>query len=353
MRVKNYLVNNLSQIAKTIKADLGESAVILNTKQLEDGRYEVIAGADPEIGRGSQRHKTKPTNNYANLSSNKKSKVVDFAANKSPKTNSNGKINMLPEILKQVLFILNNSGMTTDSAITFVRRYCASWEKYDDPEKLLRDSLERSLQTIGEIPDGSHFFIGYPGEGKTSLIMKAAFHIRESGRRVAILNLDHTKIGAGDDLEKFAGWSGFGFLNIDDLSDLSRLRQVGVICLIDTPGNLTYEMITSEPFKTGNIHLVCDVTRNLPGQIWREQKSRNNYLALTKLDYLNEPGKIIEKFVEVQRPLSFMSKGPKTPDDFAIFDSHKIANMILGSNENKGNLFTSWMNKLQKIRKSS
>lgn len=340
MRVKSFLVENLGSVGGKIRAELGDEAVILSTKQLTDGRFEVIAASErssSQMVRGSLKEKS-----YANLAVDKKHKS-DTAGMANITANH---IEILPEILKQVLFMLINNGMSKDLAVGFVQKSCKKWEKYDNPEQLLCDTIRYQVKTIGDIADGAHFFVGYPGEGKTSLIMKTAHFLRENGRAVAILNIDHTKIGAGDDLEKFSSWGNFPYLNINNLSDLAKLRKNGVVCLIDTPGNLGYDILSQQSIRDGIVHFVCDVSRSLPSSLWHGVQSKNSFLALTKVDYMTQSCKILEKYVSKGYPLSFISNGAKVPDDFEIAESNLLINLITGKKE--GNTKKTWMSKLRK-----
>ena len=367
MRVKNYIVENLRTANRVITEDLGENAVIISTKPVGGGKYEIVAASEGSTmeSPSSQIDSKNGQFHFAEVSDEKKfpppnetqaapsqgnlaERIKPFKPQyEAQNSQEHQRQVFMPEVLRQAAFILHNRGVDIDLAIDFVTNFVRGWEKNPYPEQLLRESIERGIQVLGSVPDGVHFFVGYPGEGKSSTIMKLAHHLNEQNRLVAILSLDHSKIAAGEELSNFAQWSGIGYAKIDTPAELQALRRDGVVCLIDTPGNpkdrFWLDAFSDEDF----VHLVLDPGRENISPEFFSNLGKKRYLSLTKTDFLRSKGRILTTAMKNKRlPISFISNGPKVPNDIMIPSSSDICSMILG--ETKKQKRNKWINSFRK-----
>jgi flagellar biosynthesis GTPase FlhF len=384
MRVKTYTVDDVRSAFKLIKGDLGESAVVISTKPVAGGRYEIIAAAEEtkDINvKGNPRPDmaiTEPHNlsireysqNPHNFSIREYSQspqnlsIREFAQSPAKQTinrheekkpvSEDARESFLPEIHKQALFLLINSGIPRENALLLLGRYGIG-EKLTMPVELARSVLIKGIKTMNdESPKGKsimgggvHVFSGMPGEGKTSLIMKVAFMLQNTGQNVAVITTDHAKIAAGEELRRFCEWSNIPFFALDRPDEFTRLVRDETVVLVDTPGNPFSDNMYGSIFSEDTVHHVIDATRENHSAFIREIYCQRHYLAITKADLATSGGTALKRHFETGMPLSFISTGSKVPDDIMVATPEKLCLRALKSNnETKEQTKKSWIKRL-------
>ncbi len=172
-------------------------------------------------------------------------------------------------------------------------------------------------------------FIGPPGAGKTTTLIKIAIRECLTGRQpVRILSVDPYRVAAHERLRSLAALVGVGFSAINStpefLAGVEESRNKGIV-LVDTPGCSLSEMDGAEEIAAAmarvankQIHLV------LPASMKREDLMRAvraysvfapDYLLFTKLDETASLGAVLSAALEAAKPLSFFTTGQNIPED--------------------------------------
>jgi flagellar biosynthesis protein FlhF len=202
----------------------------------------------------------------------------------------------------------------------------------------LRALVEPALQDMGLHGFGGtqqpgsprvRALVGPNGAGKTTLVMKlAAVEAVRKGRRVALITLDDQRIGAVEQLRIYAGILGVPLAVVTSpeearraLGDFSSMDSL----LIDTPGVSPGETDRrSEVRRLLNalacreVHLVLNAgsrEADLMAVIESWKRVPVGGLAFTRLDETGVCGSLLGVLIRSQLPLSWLSTGPRIPED--------------------------------------
>lgn len=215
----------------------------------------------------------------------------------------------------------------------------------------LRDLAAPALQDMGlrasvdtDEPGSARVLalVGPNGAGKTSMVMKlAAKESVRKGRRVALMTLDDQRIGAVEQLRIYAGILGVPLAVVtsaadarqalDDWSSMDRI-------LIDTPGVSPGETERRSEvrqilhaLKCREVHLVLNAgsrETDLMAVIEAWKKVPVSGLAFTRLDETGVYGSLLNVLIRSQLPLSWLSTGPRIPEDVAERSLELLVNRL-------------------------
>lgn len=187
-------------------------------------------------------------------------------------------------------------------------------------------------------------FVGPPGTGKTSLLIKLA--VRESAAvrgPVEILSCDSRRIGAGEPLRTLAAIAGFNFDLVPVPERLPKYiaarRQAGLI-LIDTPGFAPSETEDMQPLaavlrKISGIetHLVVTAqtrTADLSNAAERYRVFEPGWIAATRWDEAESSGGVVSLAASTGWPVSWLGTGPSVPEHVEAASKDALLDRILG-----------------------
>jgi flagellar biosynthesis protein FlhF len=189
--------------------------------------------------------------------------------------------------------------------------------------------LRGSVETGEPGPSRAMALVGPNGAGKTSMVMKlAAIEAVRKGRRVALMTLDDQRIGAVEQLQIFAGILGVPLAVVTSaadarqvLEDWSSMDRI----LIDTPGvspgeserrSEVRQILTA--LKCREVHLVLNAgsrEADLMAVIAAWKRGPVSCLAFTRLDETGVCGSLLNVLIRSQLPVSWLSTGPRIPED--------------------------------------
>jgi flagellar biosynthesis protein FlhF len=171
--------------------------------------------------------------------------------------------------------------------------------------------------------------VGPSGGGKTTLAVKlAAIEALRKGRRVALMSLDDHRIGAVEQLRIYAGILGVPLAVATSAAEarqtVDEWSSMDVV-IIDTPGVSPGEAERRSEvrqilnaLKCREVHLVLNAgsrENDLMPVIDAWKKATVNCLAFTRLDETGVFGSLLNVLIRSQLPLSWLSTGPRIPED--------------------------------------
>ena len=181
--------------------------------------------------------------------------------------------------------------------------------------------------------------VGPTGVGKTTTIAKLAarFALRHGRRHVALVTMDHYRIGAHDQLRTYGKLLGVPVYIAGDEEELRViLNQMNdrKLILIDTSGTSQRAMQLSEQFAALNVdgaaikrYLVLSAT----SQMAVNDEVVNNFsdirperCILTKLDEATSLGGALSVLIKHGLPLSYVGDGQCVPDDFHPANARRL-----------------------------
>jgi len=173
--------------------------------------------------------------------------------------------------------------------------------------------------------------VGPTGVGKTTTIAKLAarFALRHGRRHVALVTMDHYRIGAHDQLRTYGKLIGVPVYIAGDEEELRViLNQMNdrKLILIDTAGTSQRAMQLSEQFAALNVdgaaikrYLVLSATSQMAVNdevISRFASINPERCILTKVDEATSLGGVLSVLIKHRLPLSYTGDGQRVPDDF-------------------------------------
>jgi flagellar biosynthesis protein FlhF len=193
-------------------------------------------------------------------------------------------------------------------------------------ENMLPVAEDKLLDTGGVVA-----LVGPTGVGKTTTIAKLAarFALRHGRRHVALVTMDHYRIGAHDQLRTYGKLIGVPVYIAGDEEELRViLNQMNdrKLILIDTAGTSQRSMQLSEQFAALNVdgaeikrYLVLSATSQMTVNdevISAFSGIKPERCILTKIDETTSLGGSLSVLIKHKFPVSYMGDGQRVPDDF-------------------------------------
>jgi flagellar biosynthesis protein FlhF len=292
-----------------VKSALGEEAVIVDTKRIK-----------PFLGLG-------------------KEKITITAVGK----NNSLILQDITDELKNIKSQLTNiNNVQFDSIDGFSKEFIKKFISYfSDKERfysLLNKMIEEGKPVNGE---GIYFFVGPTGSGKTTTIAKIAGNLLRSGKKnIVLLSFDYFRIGAVEQLRKYAKIMGIEFDLAKSVKDLVKKvnKYKNNIVLVDSFGLSPFDnkkLTELESFVNiiddKKTYLCIELFKyNYPKDIIKKYFSLNpDFITITKTDEINTIKSIAEISFKAQKPISYITNGQNVPDDIAVFNKDKFIGQIV------------------------
>ncbi len=389
METKTFEALTMKDAIKAVKKEFGSDAVIIRTKEKisskhENTRYfEVVASAPIA-------QKTRPqsslTGHLTNINSdeyraleNRFTSAIDTLPSKAniqtvesglkelkmilmesleASSSKNTRLNADERAIKNQLKIMNVS----DGNISAVMKHLK--EKKTELQKKGGETQEFSsdfykehairfmLKNIRIAPQWNiikggmsiQCFVGTPGVGKTSTIIKLATHFKtKSNSNVLVISYDNTKLGGAEQLKIYSNIIDCKFEQINEPSELESVlakhRDVDIV-LIDCSGqnaksgDLEIDLASlTELTLPIDFHLVCSTSEK---ELQSEQAIRHfsplgiQSLIFTKIDETWSFGEVYNLTHKWSIPLSYFSTGQNIPDDIEKASRERVVEQIFG-----------------------
>ncbi len=185
-------------------------------------------------------------------------------------------------------------------------------------------------------------FAGPTGVGKTTTLAKIAArfgYMFTKSYSVAMINLDHYRVGAGTQMEKYAEMMGLSYRNVyntqEFAEEIESLKGIDVI-LVDTAGISPFDLqrlSQTVSFITQDKEIKIATTLVLPAT-FKLQDLQNMYnhfsfldlesLVLTKFDETYHVGALVDFLITCPTPVSYIASGQEVPDDLDVATSEYI-----------------------------
>lgn len=385
MKIKRYMGKNTQEALLKVKMDLGNNAIILNTKKVRQKgikKYftspmiEVMAAIDDDTSKIKEHELTKissaadTTNlpktilsqkegNFTELENkvNNIERVLDKIMDAVNQDNKNSKNNKNEEDkLPQIFQLLYNNLIKNEVEQDIARDIIAQVEKRSNPRDindatLVMHSVISSLlgksEPINFRTDGKPtviLFVGPTGVGKTTTLAKlAASFMLADNKDIGLITADTYRISAVEQLKTYAEILGIPITVAYSVSEIQneieKYSDKDVI-LIDTAG-CSYKdkqkfdelKMLIETCDADDVFLVLSTTassKNLKDIIKNYSFIPNYKLIFTKVDETSAYGSILNTKCFSNKNLSYITNGQNVPDDIEIVNVDKLSKNLLG-----------------------
>ena len=372
MQIKKYHGQTLKEATANMKDELGNDAVILGTRIIEepdmDGierMFEITAGYDKpsnikkSIGDNSVK-KQILQNTYSNELEELSKKI--FAKNKSkneksdfsdkPKLNTKSKANKSNNIelhVKEVVDVLIHREIQKpiiSNLLNQLKQY-KSFLHETNIDNYVLSGISSMIPTYSFNVDNRNrtkivALVGPTGVGKTTCIAKLAVISKIlHNLDVGLISIDTYRLGAIDQLRIFSEVSNIDLKVAYEPQEMPKIinsfKKKDII-FIDTVGrsqkNIEQLRKTKEFLDASNVdesYLVLNsisTTKNLFDVAEKFKMLDYKSFIFSKIDEAVSFGNILNVVSNFNIPISFMTNGQVIPDDIISADSDFIANMI-------------------------
>jgi flagellar biosynthesis protein FlhF len=212
-----------------------------------------------------------------------------------------------------------------------------------DPDAAVLDELTRRILVATSEPahEGGRTmaFIGPPGRGKTTSLIKIAVSLGLSRRLpVRVYSVGTHSVGAKEQMARFAGIPGARCQACKSLTDLGLALQRDAgnqLRLIDTPGispadRAKYpdlaEFFAARPQIEKHLVLRAEATSaDMLGMIARFSGLAPSRLLFTGLDEASSKAAMLETLIRSRIPAAFTGTGPQIPADLEEANAERLA----------------------------
>ncbi|MED4053748.1 flagellar biosynthesis protein FlhF [Niallia taxi] len=387
MKIKKYIAASMPDAMKQVRAELGNNAVILQSKIIYTGGFlgmfkkrniEVLAAIDPDLNTSRPpQEKPMPAPIPAPKLLPKVERNLDLEVmkelQKSPvpaneeimkqlarmnqhiqKMSESGKLQMeLPIQLQTVIDSLVHQDLDVDIQSRLTAKLLERWylaganspveEVYVWAEDFLYEEMKQ--YNFGELPLKKKFInvIGPTGVGKTTTLAKmAAEFMMKHKKKIGFITTDTYRIAAIDQLKTYATILNVPIevcYNLEDFDKATKSLADCDIILVDTAGrnfrNQQYVQDLKEVVDYNSdmeTLLVLSLTAKQTDmeEIYQQFSSIHiDQFIFTKLDETSTYGAMVNLVVKYQKGVAYVTTGQNVPDDIMPADPRKIAKRMI------------------------
>lgn len=383
----------MPEAMKKIRNELGQDAVILNSKIVHRGglfgfftkkNIEVIAAIDPEVQQKRVYHQKKEKDANIGMSPKVKPVVSSIVTEKKPivnQTQKNASQNQLLEQLQEMKEMVRNlsspkedivdippslkevNSLLVDQEVSphlrqrFIR-YLFEDMTTNKEQNSTKQLTAKLAVYIGSLLEGFCFggitykkkyinVVGPTGVGKTTTLAKlAAEAILKNQKKVAFITTDTYRIAAIEQLKTYAKILNIPIevaYTIDDFKQAKDKFSSYDLILIDTAGrnyrNRQFVDDLKEIIDFDNemeSYLVLSLTskeRDMEAIFQQFSIINIDQFIFTKLDETSQYGSMLNMMLKHNIGTAYLTNGQNVPDDINVADPHVIANTVLGVEE--------------------
>ncbi|WP_108669676.1 flagellar biosynthesis protein FlhF [Peribacillus acanthi] len=388
MKVKKYVAPSMGEAMKLVRYELGNDAVILNSKVVYSGGFlglfkkrniEVIAGVDSN----QQEHqipKVKEKNKKINLEINTSSKpLIDTSDVKNNFQEPQGEIlkeinelkqivkqlnqkanqAIYPEILEQINTMLIEQEISNQIRTDLMEELLTDWSssKEEWTNDIAKEKAKtRMLVNLQSVMTEKPLFIkkfinvvGPTGVGKTTTLAKlAAEQVIKHQKKVAFITTDTYRIAAIDQLQTYAKILNVPVevaYNLEDFKKATERFNHYDLVFIDTAGrNFRNQEYVKDLKKL--IDFENDMETYLVLSLTSKQKDMEDIyhqfslipihqVIFTKMDETQSFGAMYNMILNYHFTTAYITNGQNVPEDIIKADPEFILNNIFGADKHE------------------
>jgi flagellar biosynthesis protein FlhF len=373
MRIKRFVADNMRQAMNMVRAELGDDAVIMSTRQLDDS-VEVTAAMDTEQPVRSAPSAPTHVADISQFTSHQPyAAAQQAAASANDMAQLHQELKQMRAMMEQQLsgFAWQQAQVQDPAKVSLLKRLSSMGLGWDLCRSLVDSApmsgdIEvdwRALQAglLANMPamhdgllemGGVIALVGPTGVGKTTTIAKLAarYALRYGTADCVMITLDTYKIGAQEQLKIFADLIGVPLHTASTPGEffrlLDRLAHKKLV-LVDTAGlsqrdaRLQAYLAESLDDGTGDIKPLLVLSAATQLSVMREimlafGKLKPIGCILTKLDEATLLGPAVTLLAENRLPLAYCANGQRVPEDLLPITARDLLDQAIAMGRASG-----------------
>ncbi|WP_433749781.1 flagellar biosynthesis protein FlhF [Falsibacillus pallidus] len=380
MKVKKYIAPSMNEAMNKVRVDLGDEAVILNSKLVYSGGFlglfkkkniEVIAAVDPNTvktpieakGRLEQVER-QPKKAFDSIQpipekTSIMEKEMEELKNMILKLSSQSmpEMNQYPEDIRIILSHLYTQEIEGQIVSELGEVLLHKWRETKDPvtrEQINAWTQTKLLEEISSVEFGGISYtkkfinvIGPTGVGKTTTLAKiAANAVLNNRKKIAFITTDTYRIAAIEQLKTYGNLLNVPVEVVYKLADfkqaVEKFKEYDLI-FIDTAGrNYQDEKYVKElrevidfdsQMETFLVLTMTAKQRDLENMINQFKAIPIDKFIFTKLDETSSYGMMINLIKKYEIGGAYLTMGQDVPDDIVEADQNKIIDYVIKGNQ--------------------
>ena len=362
MRIKTFEAFEMAEALRAVRDAMGPDAVILATREIPKhqgsggllGRPIVqvtaaIDRADPEEAepRITPFNLCRLQDAYAELRSSF-SALLEQTSRRVLSDALSGTGPALSNLFER-LAANGVEGRDSLELLTAMRRRLSAhdWQREEVVRECAKEALADMVRTAGPVARPGDapavaVFVGPTGVGKTTTVAKLAAQRVQRKEPVMLVTLDTRRVGALEQIQSYAraiGVTVYPAVSAGQLGDLLSRRKEGGLVLVDTPGRNHLDAAQiGELGELGRLglpvqtHLVLAShirPSDLDAMIDRFSAVPVDRLLFTKMDETRAYGGIFSAMKNGNKPISYLTNGPRVPDDIEVATPQRLAELVM------------------------
>ncbi len=345
MHIKRFKGRTVKEAVKYVKEELGENALIIDTRKVSAGGYvEILAAVDHDVEETEPRavEPQRETHLLRELRELKEFVLCMMRDEKKPVT----------KVFTSLEEELVKEGLDRRVARNLIFKALSHMRGNVNDTGCLKRYIKRklleSITTRDPFPHRSRTFmafVGPTGAGKTSTIAKlASIHALKEKRKIALFTMDTYRVGATEQLALYGKIIGVPVQRVDSVDELVRAVELhpDKDCIfLDTAGR--------SPADEEHLRRLAELTSLMPYMklnLVMSVQSQNefiyetldhytrvgiDYLTFTKLDEGVVFGSVFNAALYCRKPLTYFTTGQHIPDDIEKVTLKRLSGMILNN----------------------
>lgn len=376
MKIKRYLVENMSEAIKAIKNDLGSEAIIVSSRKVRQKGWvgffkprllEVTAAVDKTVERNPR--DIFPEENNFKVKNEKKEYDLKEKEDSLKEDNLIKEITEIKSMIKQFAVVKKKGkGSYRNKHMSRWEQILLDWGINEELCKTLlkgikikdfqeQDAMDAAI--LEKVREKACFllkelyceskqkkvlsFIGPTGVGKTTTLVKLAAQFALFQRKkIGIITIDTYRIGAVEQLKTYGDIIDVPVEVVMTPAELKEALEKywdKDVILVDTSGRsyknaIQIRMLKNflEKIPQGQVFLVLSCSTkesDLIKNVESFSPLEFTRFIFTKTDETDSLGTILNLALDLKIPVEYITNGQNVPDDIELMDPGKLAGMVL------------------------
>lgn len=324
MQIKKFTAKTMADAMAKVKQELGDEAVILNSRQVKTGWFGLFASKQVEVIAALEKEQvvTKPRQPVP-----VRTAPTPPVVTQTPPRVIGGAGLRLHASLQHIESLLSTESFADESWEETLNELYYTTKSVEEAERFVYEQVKSSFI---EPPEAKRYVmvVGPTGVGKTTTLAKLAAHFKlTEGKTVGLITTDTYRIAAIEQLKTYAEIMSIPVEVAYDFHDFKRAKQLFArkdIVLIDTAGRnfrdpaYVEQFHEHHDFTETSLSLVLSLTSKMKDMdmIYSQFESLPlSSLIFTKADETSDIHAMYRMVKKSGLPVAWMTDGQEVPDD--------------------------------------